>query len=154
MIDNVTVIESFVFNQARAVGTLRKSNGTCIVERLFVTNEQSVLKSSQNGRVVSDADCDAIGTGLNPGEDMDVCKCFVLSRHGDTLNSRTAVSTLVRFAAGEERTESPGNPQGILSLNWRWGTEHNHTIICIVLKAKANDRRKNIALSRDDETRE
>ncbi|GFW34343.1 hypothetical protein TNCV_220691 [Trichonephila clavipes] len=28
--------------------------------------------------------------GSNAGEDMNVCKCIVLSRHGDTLNSRRA----------------------------------------------------------------
>ncbi|GFU86548.1 uncharacterized protein TNCV_4479841 [Trichonephila clavipes] len=33
-----------------------------------------------------------LGLGSNPGEDMDVCKRIVLSRHGGTLNSRRASS--------------------------------------------------------------
>ncbi|GFT04322.1 uncharacterized protein TNCV_1928791 [Trichonephila clavipes] len=41
---NVTVIESFVFNQARTAGALRESYWMRIVGRLFITNEQSVLK--------------------------------------------------------------------------------------------------------------
>ncbi|GFY36299.1 uncharacterized protein TNCV_3450021 [Trichonephila clavipes] len=41
--------------------------------------------------------------GLNPGEDMDVCKCIVPSWHGGTLNSRRAVSPLVMLLEGEER---------------------------------------------------
>ncbi|GFV97846.1 uncharacterized protein TNCV_2021611 [Trichonephila clavipes] len=42
-----------------------------------------------------------LGLGSNPGEDMDVCKCIVPSRHGGTLNSRRAVSPLVRLVEGE-----------------------------------------------------
>ncbi|GFU73113.1 uncharacterized protein TNCV_1354041 [Trichonephila clavipes] len=41
--------------------------------------------------------------GSNPGEDMDVRKCIVPSRHGGTLNSRRAASPLVRLVEGEER---------------------------------------------------
>ncbi|GFW23965.1 hypothetical protein TNCV_4950111 [Trichonephila clavipes] len=40
--------------------------------------------------------------GSNPGEDMDVCKCIVPSRHGVTLNNRRVASTLVRLVEGEE----------------------------------------------------
>ncbi|GFU88754.1 hypothetical protein TNCV_4444311 [Trichonephila clavipes] len=36
-----------------------------------------------------------LGLGSNPGEDMDVCKCTVPSRHGGTLNSRRAASPLI-----------------------------------------------------------
>ncbi|GFW24036.1 hypothetical protein TNCV_4950801 [Trichonephila clavipes] len=36
-----------------------------------------------------------LGLGSNPREDMDVCKCIVLSRHGGTLNSRRAANPLV-----------------------------------------------------------
>ncbi|GFX67585.1 hypothetical protein TNCV_3933271 [Trichonephila clavipes] len=39
----------------------------------------------------------------HPGEDMDVCKCIVPLRHGDTLNSRRAASPLVKMEEGEER---------------------------------------------------
>ncbi|GFW04510.1 hypothetical protein TNCV_878791 [Trichonephila clavipes] len=41
------------------------------------------------------------------------------------------------------------HPQGVLSQNWG-GTEQNRAVPCMVLKAKANDRRKNLALSRDE----
>ncbi|GFV36034.1 uncharacterized protein TNCV_2867921 [Trichonephila clavipes] len=42
IIDNLTVIETYVFIQVRAASALRESNGTCVVERLFITNEPSV----------------------------------------------------------------------------------------------------------------
>ncbi|GFS73837.1 uncharacterized protein TNCV_1458671 [Trichonephila clavipes] len=83
----------------------------------------------------------AEGLGSNPGEDMDVCKCIVPLRHGGTLNYRRAASPLMWLVEGEERWEAPGHPQGFLPLNWG-GTEQNHTATCVVLKAKANDRRK------------
>ncbi|GFW73104.1 uncharacterized protein TNCV_832231 [Trichonephila clavipes] len=56
--------------------------------------------------------------GSNPGEDMDVCKCIVPSRHGGTLNSRRAASPLVRWVEGEERWEAPDHPHGVLPQNW------------------------------------
>ncbi|GFS90781.1 hypothetical protein TNCV_1003711 [Trichonephila clavipes] len=43
-----------------------------------------------------------LGLGSNPGEDMDVCKCIVPSRHGGTLNSRRAISLLVRLVEEKE----------------------------------------------------
>ncbi|GFV42299.1 uncharacterized protein TNCV_3165301 [Trichonephila clavipes] len=73
---------------------------------------------------------------------MDVRKCIVSLRHGGTLNSRRAASPLVVLVEGEERWEAPGHPQGILPLNWDV-TEQNRTATCMVLKDKANDRRKN-----------
>ncbi|GFU70355.1 uncharacterized protein TNCV_2916181 [Trichonephila clavipes] len=73
---------------------------------------------------------------------MDVCKYIVLLRHGSALNSRRALSPLVWLVEGEERWEALGNPQGFLPLN-RGGTEQNRTVTCMVLKAKANDTRKN-----------
>ncbi|PRD38890.1 UNVERIFIED_CONTAM: hypothetical protein NCL1_02688 [Trichonephila clavipes] len=39
----------------------------------------------------------------NPGEDMDVYKCIVPSRHGRSLNSRQAAIPLVSLVEGEER---------------------------------------------------
>ncbi|GFY35535.1 hypothetical protein TNCV_196381 [Trichonephila clavipes] len=63
-----------------------------------------------------------------------------------------------------ERTESPlvklmegkiggkplsDHPQGVLSQSWG-GTEQNRTILCMVLEAKTNDTRKNLAFSRDE----
>ncbi|GFW10975.1 uncharacterized protein TNCV_4459501 [Trichonephila clavipes] len=68
---------------------------------------------------------------------------------GVTLNSRTAARPLVRLVEGEERWEAPGHPQGFLPLN-RGGTEQNRSVSCMVLKAKVNNRRKILALSRDE----
>ncbi|GFX03987.1 hypothetical protein TNCV_4678911 [Trichonephila clavipes] len=51
----------------------------------------------------------SLGLGLNPGEDMDVCKCIVPSWHGCTLNSRRAASPLLRLVEGEERTATAGS---------------------------------------------
>ncbi|GFY34102.1 uncharacterized protein TNCV_4983051 [Trichonephila clavipes] len=64
------------------------------------------------------------GLGSNPGEGMDVFKCTVPSRHGGTLNSRRAASSLVRLVEGEERWEASGRPQ-----NWG-GIEQNRTVTC------------------------
>ncbi|GFU87160.1 uncharacterized protein TNCV_2715081 [Trichonephila clavipes] len=66
-----------------------------------------------------------------------------------TVNSRKAASFFVRLVDGEERWEVPDAPQDVLSQNWR-ATEQNRTVICMVLKAKANDRRKILTLSRDE----
>ncbi|GFU18236.1 hypothetical protein TNCV_1389021 [Trichonephila clavipes] len=43
---------------------------------------------------------------------MDVCKCIVPLRQGGTLNSRRAVSPLVRLVEGEERWDATDHPQG------------------------------------------
>ncbi|GFW84342.1 uncharacterized protein TNCV_1132111 [Trichonephila clavipes] len=55
------------------------------------------------------------GLGSNPGEDMDVCKCIVPSRHEGTLNSRQAASPLVRLVEGE-KGERPLTLPGVFSL--------------------------------------
>ncbi|GFX02503.1 uncharacterized protein TNCV_727571 [Trichonephila clavipes] len=73
---------------------------------------------------------------------MDVCKCIVPLRQGCTLNSRRAANPLVRIMEREERWEAHGHCKGFLPLNWG-ETEKNRTVPCMVLKAKANDRRKN-----------
>ncbi|GFW35576.1 hypothetical protein TNCV_2462181 [Trichonephila clavipes] len=57
-----------------------------------------------------------------------------------------SVALLVRLMEGEKRWEAPDLSQDVLSENWS-GTEQNRTVTCMVLKAKANDRRKNLALS-------
>ncbi|GFW79130.1 uncharacterized protein TNCV_3631611 [Trichonephila clavipes] len=82
------------------------------------------------------------GLGSNPGEDMDICKRIERLRHGGTLNSRRAANLLGWLMEGGERWEAPGHSQAFLPLNWG-GTEKNRTVTCMVLKAKANDRRKN-----------
>ncbi|GFW96687.1 transposon Tf2-9 polyprotein [Trichonephila clavipes] len=64
-----------------------------------------------SGIVVSDADCCAVGMDSNPGEDMDVCKCLMPSRHGGTINSRRPVSPLVMLVEDAERWEVPDHPQ-------------------------------------------
>ncbi|GFV02375.1 transposable element Tcb1 transposase [Trichonephila clavipes] len=71
---------------------------------------------------------------------MDVSKCIVHSRHGGALNSRRAVSLLVRLVEGEERWEAPDHSQGVLPLNWG-ETELNRSVTCMILKAMANDGR-------------
>ncbi|GFV64097.1 putative transposable element [Trichonephila clavipes] len=66
-----------------------------------------------------------------------------------TLNIRQASSPFGRLVEGEERWETPGHPQGFSYYIWG-GTEQNRTVTCMVFKAKANDRRKNLALSCDE----
>ncbi|GFY20565.1 hypothetical protein TNCV_211971 [Trichonephila clavipes] len=61
--------------------------------------------SRPSGVVVSDDDCGV--KGRNPGEDMDVCKCTVPSRHGGTRNSRRAASSRFKLVEGEERGKVP-----------------------------------------------
>ncbi|GFW39376.1 uncharacterized protein TNCV_1833591 [Trichonephila clavipes] len=79
---------------------------------------------------------------------MDVCKCIMPSRHGDSLNNRRVASLLVRLVEGEERLNVPDHPQGVLPQNWG-ETELNRPVTCMVLKATANDRR-HLALCHDE----
>ncbi|GFV61071.1 uncharacterized protein TNCV_1972461 [Trichonephila clavipes] len=58
------------------------------------------------------------GLGLNPGEDMDVCKCIVPLRQGGTLNSRRAAS-LVWLVEGQDRWEAP-DPLGFSPSKLEW----------------------------------
>ncbi|GFW82996.1 uncharacterized protein TNCV_4604231 [Trichonephila clavipes] len=57
-------------------------------------------------------------------------------------------SPLVRLVEGEERWEASDHPQSVLPLNWG-GIEPNRTVICMMLKATANDRR-HLALCHDE----
>ncbi|GFY10350.1 hypothetical protein TNCV_2630271 [Trichonephila clavipes] len=57
---------------------------------------------------------------------------------------RRAASRLVRLVEGEERWEASVLPQGVFPQNWG-RNEQNHTVTCMVLKATANDWRKNAA---------
>ncbi|GFW85565.1 lebercilin domain-containing protein [Trichonephila clavipes] len=68
---------------------------------------------------------------------------------GGTLNSRRAASPLLRLGVGEERLETPNHAQCVLPQNWD-GTEQNRTVTCMVLKAKINGRRKNLALCHNE----
>ncbi|GFT92252.1 uncharacterized protein TNCV_4092891 [Trichonephila clavipes] len=90
-----------------------------------------------------------LGMDLNPVEDMDVCKCIVPSLHGGTLNCHRAASPLVGLVEGEERWVAPSHLQGVLPQNWG-GTQENRSVTYRVLKAKDNDRRKNLAFHRDE----
>ncbi|GFY12518.1 hypothetical protein TNCV_2447091, partial [Trichonephila clavipes] len=59
------------------------------------------LISRPSGIAVSDTDFYAVGPGItNPGEDMDVFKCIVSSRHGSILNSFRKVGGLGREVGG------------------------------------------------------
>ncbi|GFV37475.1 cullin-4A [Trichonephila clavipes] len=89
------------------------------------------------------------GLSSNSGEGLNVCKCVVPPRHEGILNSRQAASPLVRLVEEQDRWEVPGHPQCVLPHNWV-GTLQNRTITCMVLKAKANDMRKNLSLSCDE----
>ncbi|GFT09923.1 hypothetical protein TNCV_1113971 [Trichonephila clavipes] len=64
--------------------------------------------------------------GLNRGEDMDVCKCIVPSRHA--LSSRRAASSLVRLVAGDERWETPDPPPRCSpsKLGWNRAKSYYH----------------------------
>ncbi|GFS72748.1 cullin-4A [Trichonephila clavipes] len=90
----------------------------------------------------------SLGLNSNPGEDMDVCKCVVPSRHGGTLKSCRAARLLVRLLEEKERWEAPYHTQGALSQNWG-ETKINCFVTCIVLKPTANDRR-HLALCREE----
>ncbi|GFW44578.1 hypothetical protein TNCV_4481241 [Trichonephila clavipes] len=57
-----------------------------------------------------------------------------------TLNNRRAANPLVRLVEGE-RWETPDQTQDVLPQNWG-GIKPTRTVTCMVLKAKANDRRK------------
>ncbi|GFW00747.1 uncharacterized protein TNCV_2305201 [Trichonephila clavipes] len=95
-----------------------------------------------SGIVVNDADCGIVGSRfISWRRDMDVCKCIVPSRHEDNLNSRRTVNPHVRLVEGEESWEAPDPSQGVLRQNWG-ATKQNCTVTYMVLKAKANDRRK------------
>ncbi|GFT45156.1 uncharacterized protein TNCV_4775491 [Trichonephila clavipes] len=76
---------------------------------------------------------------------MDVCKCLVPSRQGDALNSRQVISRLVKLVEEKERWEALDHPH---RPPQNWGeSEKNRTVTCVILKVKANDKRKNLTLS-------
>ncbi|GFV45383.1 uncharacterized protein TNCV_5055771 [Trichonephila clavipes] len=53
--------------------------------------------------------------------------------------NRRAASSLMKLVEREERWEASA-PQSVLPLNWG-GIEPNRTVPCIVLKARAKERR-------------
>ncbi|GFW63208.1 hypothetical protein TNCV_581481 [Trichonephila clavipes] len=68
--------------------------------------------------------------------------------HSAFAASRRAGSPLVRLVEGEERWEAMTTPG--YSYPNRGGIEENRTVNCMVLKAKANNRRKSLILNRDE----
>ncbi|GFT09427.1 hypothetical protein TNCV_5062881 [Trichonephila clavipes] len=70
---------------------------------------------SKSQRVISDADCCAVGPGTNPGEDMDVCKRIVPSRHG---GSYRAANPLMRLVEEGERLALLKTTISVLPLNF------------------------------------
>ncbi|GFS97510.1 cullin-4A [Trichonephila clavipes] len=115
---------ALVFHRVRKLKAFLKATRSCRLEN----SKEGQSQPSQSEEL-----------GSNPGEGMDVCKCTVPLRHGGALNSRRAASPLV--CLGEERWEVPDHLQGFLPPNWS-GTEQKRTVTRMVLKAKANDRRK------------
>ncbi|GFS77388.1 uncharacterized protein TNCV_4566211 [Trichonephila clavipes] len=59
-----------------------------------------------------------LGLSSNPEGSIDVFKCIVSLRHGNTLNFRRAASPLVRLLEEEERLEASEHTQGVLPQNW------------------------------------
>ncbi|GFY04231.1 hypothetical protein TNCV_1200091 [Trichonephila clavipes] len=93
--------------------------------RALIELDKQEQECRPSSRVVGDADSCALGPGLESRR-----------KHGCGWKGR-------REAGG------PGHPQSVLPQNWG-GSEPDRTATCIVLKAKANDRRKILALSRDE----
>ncbi|GFY07645.1 hypothetical protein TNCV_4095151 [Trichonephila clavipes] len=56
-----------------------------------------------------------LGLCSNPKKSMDVCKCIVPLRHGDTPNSHRVPSPSVRLVEEEERWEAP-DPDHLLDV--------------------------------------
>ncbi|GFU81766.1 uncharacterized protein TNCV_3086781 [Trichonephila clavipes] len=79
---------------------------------------------------------------------MAVCKCIVPLRQGGTLNSRRAASPHLWLMEGEEKWETSEHPKSVLPQNWG-RTEPNRTVIYMMLKATANDRRQ-LAICHDE----
>ncbi|GFU41373.1 hypothetical protein TNCV_3011861 [Trichonephila clavipes] len=62
---------------------------------------------------------------------------------------RRAASPLVRLVKAEERWEAPDHHQDVFPQNCS-RTDQNHAVTCMLLKAKTNNRRENLALGRDE----
>ncbi|GFW44393.1 uncharacterized protein TNCV_1748221 [Trichonephila clavipes] len=129
----------FFYDFKKFRNVFNSHNWSCIH---IITSSSATSRPA--GRVVSVTDCGAVGIGIESRRRHGFYKCIVPSRHGGTLNSRRAACPLVRLVEGEERWEALGHPQGFLPPNWG-GTEQNRTVTCMVPKAKANDRCKNVS---------
>ncbi|GFX04243.1 hypothetical protein TNCV_3973921 [Trichonephila clavipes] len=74
------------------------------------------------GIVVSEVDCGTVGPGRKSSREV---------------------------GGEKQRWEAPDHPQSVLPQNW-YRTEKESSVTCMVLKATANDRRKNLALICDE----
>ncbi|GFV02445.1 hypothetical protein TNCV_1023731 [Trichonephila clavipes] len=62
-----------------------------------------------------------LGLGSNPGQDMDICKCIVPSRHGGTLNSCRAASRFLGVGGRGREVASPDHPQdNLVALHFKY----------------------------------
>ncbi|GFY32331.1 hypothetical protein TNCV_3558391 [Trichonephila clavipes] len=75
---------------------------------------------------------------------------IVSLRHEDT--TLRSAKTILRLVERAESLKAPNHPQGALPQNFG-GSETNHPVTCIMLKAEGNYMRKKLAL-RHDEFRE
>ncbi|GFV28303.1 hypothetical protein TNCV_22281 [Trichonephila clavipes] len=73
--------------------------------------KEGLASAPKAGRVVSDADCGAVGTGFESRRTY-VCKCIGSLRHGGILNRWRAASPLVWLVEGKERWETPDPSPG------------------------------------------
>ncbi|GFY30866.1 hypothetical protein TNCV_3120261 [Trichonephila clavipes] len=76
---------------------------------------------------------------------MGVYKCKVLSRQGGNLISPRVASPIVRLVEAEDRWRTPDHSQVVLPKDWKRAKSY-----CHLHGAKANDRCKTLALSRDE----
>ncbi|GFU36882.1 uncharacterized protein TNCV_2670611 [Trichonephila clavipes] len=106
-------------------------------------------KRKTQAKVFSEANCDAVGTGFKSRRRHGCLFLYSASVDGGTLNSSVAASPFVRLVEGKAKFVVLDHPESVLPQNWG-GTEPNRTVTCMVLKAKANDRRKNLALHCDE----
>ncbi|GFW48585.1 hypothetical protein TNCV_4241661 [Trichonephila clavipes] len=79
-----------------------------------------------------------VGLGSNPGEGIDICKCIVTLRHGDTLKQPSSRKSS-REVGGREREVGALTPsQGVLPQNWV-EIEPNHNVMAISLLRASNN---------------
>ncbi|GFV85018.1 uncharacterized protein TNCV_3319571 [Trichonephila clavipes] len=106
-------------------------------------------KKRPSSKVVSDIDCGAVGRRLESRRRHGCLQMYNAFVAGGTLKSCETACPLVRLVEGGERWKAPDYSQGVLPLNWGVN-EQNRTVTCRVLKTKANDRHKILALRCDE----
>ncbi|GFS48284.1 hypothetical protein TNCV_2296661 [Trichonephila clavipes] len=108
-----------------------------LVSRLrneFQTN-CTIIKNLGHGlpRVTTPSQDHYLELGSNPVKDVDVSLCIVPSRHGDTLNSCRASSSLMRLVGG------PDPPPGCSPSNLGWNQAKSY---CLQYGAQGYDQRQ------------